>query len=103
MNLKDMIGGWFVGDFEPSVLKTKDFEVGVKKYAAGDKEDRHVHKVATEFTVIVSGKVKMNSVVHSEGDIVTIDPNVSTDFEALEDTVTIVVKTPSVSGDKYIL
>ena len=25
--IKDMIGGWFVGDFEPTAYKTKDFEV----------------------------------------------------------------------------
>jgi quercetin dioxygenase-like cupin family protein len=37
------------------------------------------------------------------GDIIVIDPNESTAFEALEDTLTVVVKTPSVAGDKYIL
>ena len=25
-NLDDMIGGWFVGDFDPSVVKTDAFE-----------------------------------------------------------------------------
>ena len=61
MNLDAMIGGWFVGDFEPSVIRTKDFEVAVKKYKAGDKEARHIHKVATELTVIISGKVLIYS------------------------------------------
>lgn len=27
-----MTKGWFVGDFEPSILKTKNCEVGVKSY-----------------------------------------------------------------------
>ncbi|MAR68298.1 MAG: hypothetical protein CL833_13700 [Crocinitomicaceae bacterium] len=103
MNLDDMIGGWFVGDFEPSVIRTKDFEVAVKRYKAGDKEARHVHKVATELTVIISGKVLMNSQQYGEGSIIEIPPNTSSDFEAIENTVTVVVKTPSVSGDKYVL
>ena len=34
--LGDMIGGWFIGNFEPSLLKTNDVEVAVKKYKAGD-------------------------------------------------------------------
>ena len=48
-----MIKGWFVGDFEPSLYKTQDFEVAVKRYLEGAVEKRHTHKVATEFTVIV--------------------------------------------------
>ncbi len=100
-NLRDMIGGWFIGDFEPSVFRTKEFEVAIKKYSAGDKEPRHMHKVAVEFTVIVSGRVKMNSEEYGEGDIICIIPNESSDFEVLEDTVTVVVKKPSVAGDKY--
>ena len=103
MHLDAMTGGWFVGDFEPTALRTKDFEVAVKKYKAGDKEGRHTHKIATELTVVVSGKVLMNSKEYEEGSIIQISPNDSSDFEALEDTVTVVVKTPSIVGDKYIL
>jgi|TARA_B100001094_G_scaffold324892_1_gene378273 hypothetical protein len=102
-NLKDMIGGWFIGDFDPSVWKTSAFEVAVKEYKAGDKEPKHLHKIAVEFTVIVRGKVLMNGVEHGEGDIIRIDTGKATDFEALEDTITVVVKRPSVAGDKYIL
>ena len=101
-NLKDMIGGWFIGDFEPSAWKTAAFEVAVKEYKAGDKEPMHLHKIAIEFTVIGRGKVLMNGVEHGEGDIIRIDAGKATDFEALEDTITVVVKKPSVKGDKYL-
>ena len=30
--LSEMIGGWFIGNFEPSLLKTNYVEVAVKKY-----------------------------------------------------------------------
>ena len=102
-NLKDMIGGWFIGDFDPSAWKTAAFEVAVKEYKAGDKEPKHLHKIAVEFTVIVRGKVLMNGGEHGEGDIIRIDAGKATDFEALEDTITVVVKRPSVAEDKYIL
>ena len=43
--LDDMIKGWFVGNFEPTLLKTNDVEVAVKRYKKGDYEDRHYHKI----------------------------------------------------------
>ena len=101
-SLKSMIKGWFVGNFEPSVLKTNDCEVAVKRYSAGESELSHFHKIATEITVIVSGKVKMNGVEYSDDDVILIMPNESTDFEALSETTTVCVKIPGTSNDKYI-
>lgn len=100
--LEDMVKGWFVGNFDPTLIKTNDVEVAVKEYQKGDSEEKHYHKIATEITVIVSGKVRMNGIEYSKGDIIVIEPNEVTDFEALEDTVTTVVKYPGVKNDKYI-
>jgi len=99
--LEDMVKGWFVGDFSPVAFRTPGVEVAVKSYAAGDREDKHHHKIATELTLIVSGVVRMLDQIWSAGDIVTIEPGEATVFEALTDTVTVVVKLPSVAGDKY--
>jgi len=101
--LKDMIKGWFVGNFEPSLYKTDLVEVAVKNYKAGDREERHYHKIATEITIISDGKVIMNGTIYGSGDIITIEPGEATDFEALEDTITTVVKLPCVNDDKYIV
>lgn len=96
-------GGWFIGNFSPAIEKREDFEVSVKYYKAGDKEAKHLHKQAIEYTVIAKGRVKMNGRIIEEGTIVRIDKNESTDFEALEDTITMVVKSPSILNDKYIV
>ena len=101
--LDQMIGGWFIGDFEPNIVRTKDFEVGIKYYKRGDKEPLHVHKIGSEITVIESGKVIMMDTVINAGEIIMLSPGDATSFEALEDTTTIVIKFPSVIGDKYIL
>ena len=55
--LSDMKGGWFIGNFEPSLYKTNDCEVAVKTYKKGDFEAAHFHKIATEYTIVASGKV----------------------------------------------
>lgn len=99
--LKDMIGGWFVGNFTPSVLKTNVVEVAVKKYAAGDVESEHYHKIATEVTVIVEGEVEMNGIKYNSGDILVIEPTESTDFKALTKVINVVVKLPGANNDKY--
>ena len=39
-----MVKGWFVGDFEPSVYKTKEFEVGYFTHKKGEKWPFHYHK-----------------------------------------------------------
>ena len=101
-NLHDMVGGWFIGHFDPTILKTDDFEVAVKIYKKGDYEENHFHKVATEYTLIMDGEVIMSGENYSSGDIIVIKPNESTDFRALTDVKTVVVKTPSVANDKYL-
>jgi mannose-6-phosphate isomerase-like protein (cupin superfamily) len=99
--LEKMVKGWFVGAFNPTTHATEACEVAVKKYSAGEKEIEHHHKVATEVTLILSGEVRMMGRTWRDGDILTLSPGEITDFEAITDAVTVVVKTPSISGDKY--
>ncbi|MCI6227336.1 MAG: hypothetical protein MR636_01130 [Clostridiales bacterium] len=99
--IDDMVKGWFVGNFEPTLYKTNDCEVAVKTYKKGDKEKAHYHKIATEITVVVKGKVKMFDKVFVEGEIVVVEPGESTAFEALEDAMNVVVKIPGANDDKY--
>jgi hypothetical protein len=101
--LENMTKGWFVGAFEPTVLHTNDCEVAVKHYKKGDKEAAHYHRIATEITVILSGHVRMAGAEWRDGDIIRLDPNEPTDFEALSDAVTVVVKHPGASNDKYLV
>ena len=101
--LNEMFKGWIVGNFEPTLYKTDDVEVAVKEYKAGDRHEKHYHKIATEITVIVSGHVLMNGLTYSSGDIITIEPGEATDFEALSDAKTTVIKIPCVKDDKYIV
>jgi len=101
-NLNNFIKGWFIGDFEPTLFPSKDFEVAIKRYKEGDIEKSHTHKISTEYTVIVTGEVLMNGVHYKEDDIIVISPSEYTDFKCLTDVITCVVKTPSSKNDKYI-
>lgn len=101
--LAEMRGGWFVGAFEPTLFASKDVEVAVKMYRAGDTEPRHVHRIAVEFTAITAGIVEINGVRYCAGTIVRVPPGCPTCFRAISDACTTVVKLPSVPGDKYLV
>lgn len=99
--LENMTKGWFVGKFTPTVISTIDVEIAVKNYKAGEYESLHHHRIATEITVITSGSVRMNGVDYSSGAIIVLEPNEATDFLAVTDVVTTVVKIPGAPNDKY--
>lgn len=98
-----MINGWFVGGFNPTAFNTTDCEVAVKEYKAGTREDAHFHKLATEITLVLSGRIRMVGKEWSAGDIIVLAPGDITDFEAVTDAVNVVVKTPGALNDKYIV
>ena len=101
-NLSNFKGGWFIGNFLPTIIPSNEVEVSIKRYSAGDYDAPHYHKEADEITVIVYGEVSMNKVKYHGDDILWIEKGDVTDFLALIDTITCVVKLPCVKGDKYI-
>jgi hypothetical protein len=101
--LDEMVKGWFVGGFQPAAYSTDVCEVAIKRYKASEKEAMHRHMVATEVTVILFGRVRMMDRECAEGDIVVLSPGEVTDFEAVTDCATVVVKVPGALNDKYLV
>lgn len=100
-NFSDMKGGWFVGDFSPTAFQTKACEVSYKKHYKGEEWPRHYHAVATEINFLIKGKMLINSEEINTGQIFVIYPVEAVKPIFLEDCELIVIKTPSVKGDKY--
>ena len=101
--LDKMKGGWFAGSFVPTMYDTTAAEVAVKHYRAGANEAAHYHLIATEITVVVSGNVEMAGHSWQAGDIIVLEPGDATDFRAVTDSTTVVVKIPGAPNDKYVL
>jgi quercetin dioxygenase-like cupin family protein len=96
-----MIKGWFVGAFEPTSLKTTACEVAVKHYPAGASEALHHHKVATEVTLVLAGRIVMMDKEWVPGDILVLDPGEATTFRAITEATIVVVKVPGAENDKF--
>jgi len=95
--LKDMKGGWFVGNFEPTAYKSENFEVSYKLHPKGQKWDYHYHTEVTEINLLIRGKMILQGTELLSGDIFTIPPYEIADPEFTEDCEIICVKTPSVN------
>ena len=100
--LEDFVGGWIVGDFNPSIFRSMEFEVGVKRLLAGYSEPEHFQKNATEVTLVIEGECLLNGERMRPGDIMIIPPRLSGKFFAETDTVLLVLKSPSLPKDKVL-
>lgn len=100
-NIDEFYRGWFIGNFEPSLLKTDQFEVSILKHAKGEQWAKHYHAIATEYNVLLKGSMKINGELMIEGDVFVIEPGEAAEPEFLEDCTLVCVKTPSLPGDKY--
>ena len=99
----DFFKGWFIGDFHPTTLPTHEFEAAFKSYQRGENEPKHVHKISTEYTLVTHGRIRMNGHVLTTGQFAIVRPGEPVEFEALEDSATVVIKVPCAPDDKYVI
>lgn len=101
-DLREMTGGWFIGNFVPTAVHSEEFEVTIRKYIAGDREQKHFQLTATEVTAIIEGRARMGDQLLVANDIIILEPYESYDFEALTDVTLVAVKFPSIPNDKVL-
>ena len=94
-------GGWFVGDFDPSIFKNPFFELAHHKHAKGCETFPHYHAVTHELNYIVRGELKVSGKLLSQGDMWIYEPNEVSEVEFLADSELIIVRWPSIPSDKY--
>lgn len=101
--LSDTKRGWVIGDFEPSLLRTKDFEVGVLFHPKGEKWPAHYHKIAREYNILVLGTMSINGYELEPGDTFVIEQNEIADPIFHTDCTIVCIKVPSNTTDKYVV
>lgn len=101
LKLSDMHRGWLIGNFEPSVLKTDLFEVGVLTHVKGEEWPNHYHALATEYNVLIEGSMTVNNRLIEVGDIFIFDKMEACKPTFHEDCKILCIKIPSIPGDKH--
>lgn len=102
-HLDDFTKGWFIGNFDPSLIKTDQFEVSIQRHSKGDTPEKHYQKISTEYNVLIYGRVLANGKDLNTGDIFIFHPGEITDVLFLEDSQIVCVKTPSLGYDDKVI
>jgi hypothetical protein len=101
-NINEFNHGWFIGNFPTAILQTDQFEVALISCEVGI-HPTHYHLLATEYNVLIEGKLRIGDRILTAGDVYVIDKCEVTEQEFLEPSKVLCVKTPSVIGDKYLI
>ena len=103
IDFDDFKGGWLVGNFEPSLFKRGNIEVGIHKIKKGYKSDGHYHLRSNEYNLILHGKIKNtdNNNIYKKGDIFVYEPKDKSKLEFLENTEILVIRDSSDPNDKF--
>ena len=100
-HFKNMTRGWLIGDFTPSILRTKDFEIGYLHHSKGEQWPAHIHKEADEINILIRGKMIINNENFEEKDIFIIKKGMLTKAQFLENCEILCIKVPSIPTDKF--
>lgn len=102
-DISDFTGGWFVGNFEPSLLRSEGFEVGWKIHHRHEGIKSHVHRVVTEYNLLAHGSMTVNGVLLEAGKLFVLYPGERVDAVIHTEQVHVVcVKVPSLPSDKEL-
>lgn len=100
--IENFTRGWVIGDFTPSILRTKDFEIGLLREKKGTKPAAHFQKIATEYNILVEGRMTICGKEVVPGDVFVIEPLEIAEPTIHEDCLIVCVKTPSMPDDKIL-
>ena len=101
--IENFVKGWFIGNFDPVVHKTDQVEVAYQTHEAGEHHDIHYHKKSREYNYLIRGKMVINEQELNAGDIFILEPYEVSEPTFLTDVELIVVRVPSIKGDKYVV
>ena len=102
-DVADFTRGWFIGDFQPSIIKTSEFEVAKLSHKKNEKWGFHYHSLATEINVLLKGSMTINGMDVSTNSIFICDKNQVACPIFNEDCDILCIKVPSKPDDKYII
>jgi hypothetical protein len=99
-DLENYVRGWLIGNFEPSIIKVKDFEICITQHLSGELSDPHYHTESIEINVVSSGEIEVNGRLLSKGGIFIYEAFEISDVKFITDTSLVVIRLPSSPFDK---
>ena len=97
------LNGWYVGKFLPNLISSNLLEFGYKKILKNHKPDYHYHKLKTEYTILIEGSILLETSqkIIKPVTCIKLNPFEKNDQLFLEDSLILIINTPSVQNDKF--
>ena len=102
-NLSNMLRGWFIGNFEPSILKTSFIEVGVVSHKKDEEWPAHFHSSSIEINLVLDGSLTINNKLFEKNDFFILERNEVSKPKFLENCRILVIRVPDIQNDKVIV
>lgn len=99
INLKEMKKGYFIGDFEPNVLRSKNVEISIKGASKYTLDAAYYRKNDVRVIYISRGKIDLDGRIYGKGDALLFEPGEIINIFALTNVDMIVINFPGTKGD----
>uniref|UniRef100_A0A6C0KXY8 Nucleotidyl transferase domain-containing protein n=1 Tax=viral metagenome TaxID=1070528 RepID=A0A6C0KXY8_9ZZZZ len=103
IDLNKYTRGWLIGNFEPSIKKTTDFEIGILNHKKDEKWDFHYHSETKEINILLSGEMIINNIPIFKDTIFIFEKDIISCPLFITDCVVLCIKLPSLPKDKIII
>ena len=100
--LEQFTRGFFIGNFDPCIFKTKQFEVGFKHHRKDEDYPAHYQQIATEYNLLVHGRMAIGEEIFNDGDLFVIPPGEVVKPIFISDCQVVCIKVPSLPGDRVV-
>jgi hypothetical protein len=103
IDLNKYLRGWIIGNFDPNIIKTTDFEIGILQHKQNESWGFHYHSETKEINILLSGEMLINNVYIKKHTIFIFEKNMISCPLFLTDCTVLCIKLPSLPNDKYII
>jgi choline kinase len=100
---ENMVRGWFIGDFLPSILRTQEFEVGFGDHFVNQKWPYHIHDDMEEYNYVLEGSLQLSGIDYHTGDFFMFERGTPAIPSFATHCKIVCIKSPSVRGDKRVI
>lgn len=103
LDTKSLKGGWFIGNFDPTLYKTEACEVAYKYHFPGEDWPEHYHQHSDEINYLVSGQMEINGQKIEAPRVFIIKKGEAAKPRFITTVSLIVVRVPGIPNDKVLV
>ena len=94
---------WIIGDDDSSIIKTKDFDIGILNYTKNEKIDYYYNTYVDEINILIDGNILLNEIEIYKNQLFYIPHNQVISLKILENCKILCIRIPYMIDNKICL